>query len=152
MYKKRQLFQQAGIALLMSFSSTALFAASIADELVDTGGLTLSPTVSYDTATLRVSSDNTDTTSSFSASDSIRVDAGSLEDGVYYYELSLSNNPSESAPNGRSVAQNGNFKVAQGVASSNSAAEQDATAETERLTALAETNIVETESPQGEIK
>lgn len=144
MCRQSKLFQRTYMILLMSFSASSAIAGSVASEQADTGGLTLSPTVSYDSASLHVSSDNLDTTSSFSSGESIRVDAGGLADGVYYYELSLSNNPSENAPNGSSVTQNGDFKVSQGVASSNSDEEQEAEAQAEAA-AVAATQTYEGE-------
>jgi len=120
MKSQRKIFQRAGIAMLMSFSINVAIAGSIATEQMDSGGLTLSPTVTYDLATLRVSSDNSDTTGTYDSGDNIRVDTGSMADGVYYYELLLSNKPSEKEPNGAGVSQNGSFKVENGIGDSNS--------------------------------
>ncbi len=135
---KSKLFKVVGITLLMSFSASTAFADNIADELIDSGGLSLSPTISYDSASLRVSNDSSDITSSYDAGDSIRVDVGSLADGVYYYELLLSTASSdpENNPNGSSTTtQNGGFAIIDGVASANSDEEADATAEAEKAEA-----------------
>jgi len=126
-------FPKLGIVLLMSFSSSALLAAGVADVLIDSGGLSLAPTVSYDGAGLRVSSDNYDVTTEYANGESIRVDVAGLADGVYGYELSLATAASESAPNGSAVQQRGSFKVQDGIASPNSADEQAAEAEAARV-------------------
>jgi hypothetical protein len=131
-----QLFKQAGIALALSFSSSVAFAGTIANEQLDAGGLTLSPTVSYDTASLRVSSDALDTTSIFNAGDSIRVDSGGLADGVYSYELSLNTDATEAAPKGSNATQMGDFIVHNGAATETDAG-QNATAQAEKEAAEA---------------
>lgn len=115
-----QLFKRTGIALTLSFSASLAFAGSIAKEQVDSGGVTLVPTVQYDSATLRVSSNNTDQTLSFSSSESIRFDSGALPDDVYQYELALvSIDPEgQEGVNSSSVTQNGSFEVTQGVSAS----------------------------------
>ena len=140
MNKHSDFLKRAGIVLLMSFSTSVVFAGSIASEYVDTGGLSLSPIVAYDSASLRVSSDDLDATSSYAAGESISVNSGNLADGIYSYELTLSTDPSVDSPNGNSVSQNGGFKVAQGVASSNSDEEQEAEAQ---AAAVAATQINE---------
>ena len=116
--------QKVGITLLMSFSSTALLAAGIADVLIDSGGVSLTPTVSYDIAGLRVSGNNYDVTTEYTDGESIRIDAGNLADGVYAYELSLAMVASESAPNGSGVHQSGAFVVQGGSAMSISESEK----------------------------
>ncbi len=135
-----QLFKRTGIALALSFSVGVAFAGNIASEKLDAGGLTLSPTVSYDTASLRVSSDTSDTTSPFNAGESIRVDSGSLADGVYYYELSLNTDATEAAPKGSSATQTGDFIVQNGAAAETDTA-QNARAETERLQSVASSRL-----------
>lgn len=137
MYKHAKLLKT-GIVLLVSFSVSAVFARNIASEQLDSGGLTLSPEISYDSAGLRVSSDSSDTTSVFNGGESIRVDSGGLADGTYGYELSLATNPSESAPNGSTVQQNGSFRIKDGIASSNSDEDMHAEAEAEDAALAAE--------------
>lgn len=146
MSNKSKLIRQVGIALVMSFSSCSLFAGGIATEEIS-GNLYLTPTVSYDSASLRVSSDNTDTTMTFAVGEAISFDTSALADGVYAYELALATNASTETPNGGNVAsQNGGFKVQNGAAIVHDNTAQEAEAEAERLADLAlQANSVESE-------
>lgn len=153
MYKKRRFFQQAGIVILMSFSTSTLFATDVADESVNSGDLTLSPTASYDSATLRVSSNDADVTHSYNSGEYISMDLSSLPDGLYDYQLVLitHDNDENSDPNidGQSQAnQSGQFRIINTVASvyNDEIAEAEAEAEDEASRLLAE------ESPEGEVK
>ncbi len=141
MYKK---IQHVSIGLLMSFSSTVLFAEGIAEEKVDTGGLTLSPVVSYDLANLRVSSNSSELTTNFKANESIRVDTGSLADGIYYYELLLSTASAdrENNPNSSVATQNGGFIIKDGITSKNNDITQASKAQAERIEMLSRQSLV----------
>lgn len=140
MKSQRKFIQTAGIVLLISFSSSALLAAGIADEQISGSDLSLSPTVAYDVATLRVSSDAADVTNAFQSGESISMDLSSMTDGLYNYELSLVTNSAEAEGSGNTgtrVGQGGQFRIINGSASvyNESVAEDEAAIEAEALIA-----------------
>lgn len=135
MYRQKKLFQQAGILLLMSFSSTALFAGGIATEQVS-GSLSLSPTVSYDSASLRVSSDNYVNSQSYTNSESINMDLQGLDDGIYSYSLMLVTEAEKEGGDVVEVSQSGHVRIVNGYAEAYNDKIADAEAEAERVANL----------------
>ena len=133
--KHTQILKKTGIALLLSFAANIAFANQAADVQIS-GGLYLTPLVSYDSATLRVSSDTLDVTDSFNAGESISFTDSGIDDGKYAFELTLVSsisNDDEATPDERIVTQMGSFKVQNGTIIAN---EAEAEAEAERIAEL----------------
>jgi len=132
--KKSKFFQQAGIALVMSFSSATLVADGIATEQISGSSISLSPSVSYDAATLRVSGDNTDVTNAYQSGESISMDLPSMSDGVYYYELELGTNAGATDESASHQSQSAQFRIINGEAIVYGDSEMEAEGENESST------------------
>lgn len=89
------------------FSFSALFAADIATPQIGGANISLSPTVSYNAASLRVSSSSTNQTNVYQSGESISMDLSSMGDGLYHYQLSLD----------ADASQSGKFRIINGAAS-----------------------------------
>lgn len=146
MIEKLTLLKRAGITLLLSASCGSLLAGEYATEEFYGSSLSLTPTVAYDKASLRVSGDNTDASQVFENGDAISMSLSDLSDGMYYYQLNLSTAPADpsesmaSDPSGK--VQSGKFIVVQGVASelNDEIEEAQAQAEADANQALAAAN------------
>ena len=148
MKKQSKILQKTSLALLMSFATSAAFAADIAGEQI-AGGLYLTPTVSYDSGSLRVSSNTMDVTQAFNAGEAISFANNGLSDGKYSYELTLvsSSAAEEGAPRDESsVTQSGGFIVTNGLVEGSESDEARAQLEAAEAEALAEANAPVTQS------
>lgn len=123
MFKHKKIRSKIGLALFMSFSCGSLFAANVADVSFNGDSLSLTPLVSFDSAGLRVSSENTDVTQVFQSGDNISISLSGMPDGAYKYELGLhtKSDIDPAGDNGDSIppddSQSGQFQIINGVAS-----------------------------------